>query len=253
MEEKDLKITAIIKTYNCEDYLCNTLEAIKDFDEIIIVDENSTDDTVEIAKEYKAKIIYANKNELYLGINQAIDEAQGSWVFLLEDKEIIPQKLISKIQNYIENPKKNKFSISFNQKYFYLNKEIKAARKKNVLRLFKKGYCELKNDFSIELKLKKGKIQKLQDCFKVQSACILAFSKNDIITSTINIMELNKNTLKSVTNKPSVFLKPICTFLYWYFIKKAIFEGRAGFIYSTKKYFEKFLLEVMLLEKRSRK
>ena len=160
---------------------------------------------------------------------------------------------VSKIQNYIENPKKNKFSISFNQKYFYLNKEIKAARKKNVLRLFKKGYCELKNDFSIELKLKKGKIQKLQDGFKLQSACILAFSKNDIITSTINIMELNKNTLKSVTNKPSVFLKPICTFLYWYFIKKAIFEGRAGFIYSTKKYFEKFLLEVMLLEKRSKK
>ena len=152
MEEKDLTITAIIKTHNCEDYLCNTLEAIKDFDEIIIVDEHSNDDTIEIAKEYKAKIIYANKNEISLGLNQAIDEAKGSWIFLLEDKEIIPQKLITKIYNYIENPKKNKFALSFNQKYFYLNKEIKAARKKNILRLFKKDYCELKNNFSIELK-----------------------------------------------------------------------------------------------------
>ena len=189
MEEKDLKITAIIKTRNCEDYLCNTLEAIKELDEIIIVDEHSTDDTIEIAKEYKAKIIYANKNELSLGLNQAIDEAQGNWIFLLEDEEIIPQKLISKIQNYIENPKKNKFALSFNQKYFYLNKEIKAARKKNVLRFFKKGYCELKNNFSLELKLKKGKIQKIQDGFKKQSACILCFSKNSIIQSFENIIE----------------------------------------------------------------
>ncbi len=253
MEEKDLKITAIIKTHNCEDYLCNTLEAIKELDEIIIVDENSTDDTIEIAKEYKTKIIYINKNELSLGLNQAMDEAQGNWIFLLEDREIIPQKLISKIHSYIENPKKNKFALSFNQKYFYLNKEIKAARKKNVLKLFKKGYCELKNDFSLELKLKKGKIQKIQDGFKKQSACILVFSRNDITLSVNKIIEKNKNIIKSINKSRSVFLKPIFSFIYWYIFKKAIFEGKFGFIYAIKKYFEKFLLEVMLLEKRSRK
>lgn len=249
MEEKDLKITAIIKTHNCEDYLCDTLEAIKELDEIIIVDEHSTDDTIEIAKEYKAKIIYANKNELSLGLNQAIDEAQGNWIFLLEDREIIPQKLISKIHSYIENPKKNKFALSFNQKYFYLNKEIKAARKKNVLRFFKKGYCELKNNFSLELKLKKGKIQKIQDGFKKQSACILCFSKNSIIQSFENIIEYDKNLIKSYSKTPSVIFKPILTFLFWYIFKKAIFEGKAGYIFATKKYFERFILETMLLEK----
>ena len=253
MEEKDLKITAIIKTHNCENYLCNCLESIKDFNEIIIVDEHSTDDTIEIAKEYKAKIIYANKNEISIGLNQAIDEAKGNWIFFLEDREIIPQKLALKIHNYVENPKKNRFVISFNQKYFYLDKEIKAARKKNILRLFKKGYCELKNNYSLELKLKKGKIHKIKDGFKKQSACILNFSKNNVSDSCINIIENNKNKIKSIDKTPSIFLKPIFAFLYWYIFKKAIFEGKLGFIYSTKKYFEKFLLEVMLLEKRSRK
>ena len=51
MEEK-IKVSAILKTKNNEDKLCETLESIKDFDEIIILDEHSTDDTVEIAKEY---------------------------------------------------------------------------------------------------------------------------------------------------------------------------------------------------------
>ena len=51
MEEK-IKISAIINTKNNENRLCETLESIKDFDEIILIDEHSSDDTVEIAKEY---------------------------------------------------------------------------------------------------------------------------------------------------------------------------------------------------------
>ena len=66
MEENNLKITAIIKTQNCENTICDTLESIKELDEIIILDEHSTDDTIEIAKEYKAKIIFTDKNECFL-------------------------------------------------------------------------------------------------------------------------------------------------------------------------------------------
>ena len=107
MEEK-IKVSAIIKTKNNEDKLCETLESIKEFDEIIVIDEHSTDDTVEFAREYKAKIIYADKNDLSLAQNQALSEAKNEWIFILEENEIIPQKLIREIQNYVLTPKKNK-------------------------------------------------------------------------------------------------------------------------------------------------
>ena len=140
-EDKELKITAIIKTQNCEDTLCDTLESISDIDEIIVVDLHSNDDTVQIAKEYKAKIIYADKNDVLSGLNQALDEANNDWILVVEENEIFPQKLIREIQNYIENPKKNKESVYLSQKNFYYKKEIKQKRNKNILRLFKKGNC----------------------------------------------------------------------------------------------------------------
>ena len=250
MEEK-IKVSAIIKTKNNEDKLCETLESIKDFDEIIVIDEHSTDDTIEIAKEYKTKIIYADKNNLSLGLNQALAEAKNEWIFILEENEIIPQKLIHEIQNYILNPKKNKFSVSFHQKYFYLNKEIKAAQKKDVLRLFKKEYAQFKNDYSLDMILKNGKIHKIKPNSKNKNAYILKFAKNDISQNIIEILEENKQLLKE-TNKitASIFLKPIMEFLYWYFIKNAIMDGKRGFIFAKEKYIKSFLFEIMFVEKR---
>ena len=51
-------LTTIIKTKNSEDIIAQTLESVKDLGNIIVLDEHSNDDTILIAKEYKAQIIY---------------------------------------------------------------------------------------------------------------------------------------------------------------------------------------------------
>lgn len=248
MEENNLKITAIINTKNCENTICDTLESIKELDEIIIIDEHSTDDTIEIAKEYKAKIIFADKIDLLSGFNQAMEQASGDWIFIVKQNEIIPQKLLMEIQRYIENPKKNKFSICFNQKTFYLGKEIKSQRRKNILRFFKKNYCEFKNNYSLDLKLKQGKIHKLNFGYKADNSCILKFEKNDISKRLLETIEKTKFLTK--TNKTSsVFLKPAFVFINEYFIKKAILDGKRGFIFAKEKYIQEFILQITNFEK----
>jgi len=252
MEEK-IKLSVIIKTKNCEDKFCETLESIKDFDEVIVLDEHSLDDTVEIAKEYKAKIIYVDKNNLAIALKQSLEEAKNEWILILEENEVIPQKLIFEIQNYILNPKKNKNCVAFCIKQFYLNKEIKSAYKKNVLRLFKKEFAEFKNDYSLELKNKNSKIHKISPTYKAKNACILKFDEANISKKIINKLDINKFLSKAlIEKKPSVFRKPIMEFVYWYFIKGAIFDGKRGFIYSVEKFIESFTLGVNLLEKEAK-
>lgn len=248
MEEK-IKITAILKTKNSEEKLCESLESIKDFDEIIIIDEHSTDDTVEIAKEYKAKIIYADKNDFSIAQNQALQEAKNEWVFIIEENEIIPQKLIFEIQKYILNPKKNKNCVSFYQKSFYLNKEIKSALEKNVLRLFKKECAEFLNDYSLNIKTN-GKIHKIKPSKNAKNAYILKYIEADILKTTANILEKNRNVFKKIDKiASSIFYKPLFTFIYWYFMKGAIMDGRRGFVFAQKKYIEQLILQIMILEK----
>ena len=249
-QEQNYKITAIIKTYNCEDTLCDALESLRDLDEIIIIDEHSNDDTVEIAKEYKAKVIYADKNDLSIAINQAINEAQGEWIFVVEQDEIIPQRLILDLHNYVENPKKNRYCVSLAQKVFYLNKEIKAARSKNNLRFFKKGYAEFKNDNSFELKIKQGKLFKLNKIYKKQNLCLLKYIKKDMVRIFEDIFELNRNKIKTSKNKKaSVVFKPCLKFVKWFIFKRAFLDGKYVFIYSKIKYFEEFTFQNMILEK----
>lgn len=252
MEEK-IKLSAIIKTKNCEDKFCDTLESIKEFDEIIVIDEHSNDDTVEIAKEYKAKILYADKNNIQDAFKQSFDEAKNEWILILQESEILPQKLIYEIQNYISNPKKNKFCVSFHIKEFYLNKEIKSASKKNVLRLFKKTYADFKQEYLFDLKPINSKIHRIIPSKKAKNACILNFNKNDMHIKLSDILDKNRLMLKNATNKRfSIFKKPIQAFLLQYFIKGSIFEGRRGYIYSIEKFIENYVYNLSIFEKEAK-
>lgn len=243
MANKKEKINAsiIIATNNSQDTLCNTLEGLKDFDEIIVVDTHSTDDTIEIAKEYKTKIIFCDKFDLSNSLNQAILEAQNDWIVFIEDDEITSNDLISEIKNYIINPKKNRFCISFNQKTFFNNIEFKPAYKKDVLRVFKKEYANFDKN-TIEIKKLQGKIYR-------SKKTILKYTKLDIEKNILEIIDKNKHFIKNTQKlkKPSFgFLK---TFLYWYFIKGSCFCGKKGYIFSYLKSFEEFNLNSMIYEK----
>jgi len=249
-KQEKLKITAIINTRNCEDILCNTLESIKDIDEIIALDEHSSDDTLEILKEYKVKTIYVDKISLSDGFKQALTEAKNEWIFLIKDNEIIPQKLLFEINNYIENPKKNKNSISLSSKTFYSDKEIKFLKEKKELRLFQKGFCELKNNYSFTLKLKQNKIHHINPNFKIKNAVILKYIKSDISSELINFLNEVKLNIKTENKKNvSVFIRPLLIFIKNYICKFAIFDGKIGFILSFKKTIEEFIKQVIKTEK----
>jgi len=78
-------ISVIIRTYNEQKYLDQLLTMVNkqinvEF-EIIIVDSGSTDDTIEIAKKHKCKIVNINKEEFTFGysLNRGIQNASGEF------------------------------------------------------------------------------------------------------------------------------------------------------------------------------
>ena len=250
MQKDDKTISIIIKTSNSDKTITDTLESVRDFGEIIAIDNHSSDDTIEILKEYRTKVIYSDKFELSSALSQALEEAKGNWILVLEDDEIVPNGLILELENYISNPKKNKFCVAINKKTFYLKKEVKCARIKSELKFFKKGYAEFKNDNSTALKLKAGKIHKIGKSFS-KNICILKYLQSDIKKAISDILDKNQALIKNSENLSNcIIFKPILSFIYWYFIKFAIFEGKRGLIFSRLKAIEKFIFETMKYEKK---
>ena len=91
------KITVTLRTYNEAKNIRDCLESVKWADEIIVIDSESTDGTVAIAKEYTAKII-VRPWAGHIATSQFVtDQATNLWVFSIDADERISQSLRDEI------------------------------------------------------------------------------------------------------------------------------------------------------------
>jgi len=93
------KISFCTIVYNEEKLIRNMLESIKDWCfEIIIVDNGSTDKTVEICKEYGATVIIdETKDDLAYLRNVGLKRATGDWVFSMDGDESVSVRDVKRI------------------------------------------------------------------------------------------------------------------------------------------------------------
>ena len=89
-------ISVVINTYNAEQHLRKVLESVKEFDEIVICDMESTDGTLEIAKEYGCKTVCFPKRDYTIvepARNFAIQQASHEWVLVVDADELVTPAL----------------------------------------------------------------------------------------------------------------------------------------------------------------
>ena len=109
-----MKLSIGIITYNEENRIGRTLDAIKDIaDEIIVVDSESTDRTVEIAK-FKGAQVFVEKWKGYGSQkNSVLEKCKGEWVLLIDADEVISMKLKKKIKTIINNKKSKYYNMQY--------------------------------------------------------------------------------------------------------------------------------------------
>lgn len=110
------KISVVISAYNEEENIKECLDSIQWADEIILVDNQSTDKTTAIAKQYTKKI-FSRPNNPMLNINKnfGFSKASGDWILNLDadervttglQKEIIALEPEPRVDGYLM-PRKN--------------------------------------------------------------------------------------------------------------------------------------------------
>jgi glycosyltransferase involved in cell wall biosynthesis len=98
-------VSLCIIVKNEEERLANCLKSIKGFvDEIILVDTGSSDRTISIGKKFGAKIFkYTWNDDFAAARNYALEQAQGTWILVLDADEVLEPTVIPILQNIMAN------------------------------------------------------------------------------------------------------------------------------------------------------
>ena len=92
----EVRISVAINTYNARQHLAKVLESVKDFDEVVVCDMESTDDTVAIAEQYGCKVVTFPKGNHTCcepARTFAIQSASNPWVLVVDADEIVTPEL----------------------------------------------------------------------------------------------------------------------------------------------------------------
>ena len=104
-----MKVSVVIPAYNEEGYLNNCLDSLMAQtvmpDEIIVVNNNSTDKTVAIAKKYPVRIINEKKQGRTPARNRGFSEAQYEIIARTDADTIVPPTWIKQIKQQFKDKK----------------------------------------------------------------------------------------------------------------------------------------------------
>lgn len=102
--DKKIRLSAVLATRNEETNISRCLESVKNIaDEIIVVDENSTDKTREIAERLGAKVFSEPHHDIFhITKQKALEKASGDWILQLDADEAVSPELSQEIKSVVD-------------------------------------------------------------------------------------------------------------------------------------------------------
>jgi glycosyltransferase involved in cell wall biosynthesis len=227
-----MAISVVIITKNEAHIIGTTLQSLQGItDDLIIVDSGSTDNTIEICKNFGAKIIETGWDGYGPNKNKGIDAAKYNWILNLDADEAIDAELKTAIQNLQLANENTVYNFKF--KNFFCNKWIRFgewAGDKHV-RLFNRNKIKWNSAAVHEgLTLTSGtKIIMLP-------GNILHYTTqniNEYISKTVAYAKLNA-TKYHLQGRRSNFFKlhvvPGLTFFQHYILRLGFLDGWEGYL-----------------------
>lgn len=245
------KLSIALATHNEEDNIGKCLGSVVGLaSEIVIVDGESIDNTVEIAKSFHAKVI-EKQNEENFHINKqiAIDNCHGDWILQLDADEEVSQALKKEILELLkedtllgsEQKKNSPNGYNIPRKNWFLGRFLMKGGQypDYTVRLYRKGKGRLPQRDVHEQAVIDGSIGVMNGAllhypYKNFKAYIKKWSRyNTFEAGLIKNRFKNKSFFYICLQLLNfIFLKPIYWFLLTYIRHKGFMDLWPGFVFS---------------------
>ena len=142
-----MNISAVMIVKNGAQTIRRSLESLRAFDDVVVYDNGSTDETVQIARQYpNVHLIEGYFDGFGTTKNRAADFSKHDWILSIDSDEVVDEELLHALQN---KELDNRTIYKVNSIAFYKDIQIRYSgwTHQKLRRLYNKTVTKFNNNF----------------------------------------------------------------------------------------------------------
>ncbi len=244
-----MKISAVVLTKNSAAKLGDCLPSLDWCQEIIVIDDFSTDNTVEVAKKFTYKIYEHHLHHDFASQrNFGLNKTANDWVLFVDSDEVVPRALAAEIVKKVNGPAINGYRLK-RQDYF-MGKKLRFGETSQVklLRLARKSTGKWVRPVH-EIWQVKGRVGELDNPLEHFPHPKL----NEFLAEVNNYSDIEANFRLEKARLLRVFLElilfPPAKFIYNYVFCLGFLDGLPGLVMASVMSYHSILVRLKLIYK----
>jgi len=240
-------ISAVVLAKNNEATIKKTLEALREFADVIVYDNGSTDKTMDIAKEFSnVTLIEGAFKGFGWTKNKAASYAKNEWILIVDSDEVVDKELREVLAT--KQLDANTVYI-LNFRAFYKEREVKHCGWNNqkIKRLYNKSVTRYNdNDVHEDIitdGLKTEVLQGNMEHYSYQSIEQFVTKAN-----TYSTLFAKNNAGKKSSSPAKAFFNGAYSFIKTYFFKQGFRDGYVGLVIAYSHMVTNFYKYIKLYE-----
>lgn len=244
-----LKISVVINTYNADKYLERVLKSVENYDEIVICDMYSKDETLAIANKYNCRIVMHEKADIVEPARAyAISQARNEWVLLIDADEVVQKNLIGYLDEAVAK-QADLAGVYIPRKNYMFGRFVRASYPNHLLRFFKRDSIQWPKTIHAHpiIDGRTFKIAPKREDLAFIHLANESMSQTLIKTDRYTNLELERRMRKNYGYGALIF-EPMFHFFKIYIIKGGIWGGIPGLVWAVQAGYYKYLTIAKVIE-----
>ncbi|MGE4456621.1 MAG: glycosyltransferase family 2 protein [Arcobacteraceae bacterium] len=242
-----MNISAVVLAKNNEKTIGNTLQSLTDFSDVVVYDNGSVDETINIAKSFpNVNLIEGEFRGFGWSKNKAASYAKNDWILIIDSDEVVDGELLEVLKNKVLE-KNCVYKLNF--KAFYKDIQVKHCGWNNqkIKRLYNKTVTSYNSNDVHEDIITNGLTMEVL-AGNVEHYSYHSISEFIIKADRYSTLFAKNNAGKKKSSPSKAFFNGIYSFIRTYIFKQGFRDGYVGLIIAYSHMVTNFYKYIKLYE-----
>jgi glycosyltransferase involved in cell wall biosynthesis len=251
-----MNVSAVMIVKNGAKTIEKSLESLKQFDDVVVYDNGSTDGTQAIASQYpNVRLIEGQFDGFGTTKNRAASYALHEWILIIDSDEVVDTELLNALQTQPLDPN-TIYIVNFLAYYKEIPIRHCGWNNQKIRRLYNKTVTKFNDNFVHENIIDEG-MKKLPIPGNMKHYSYMSISDFIVKLDRYSTLFATDNVGKKSSSPAKAFFNGLYSFFRTYVLKRGFLDGYAGLIiafsHMATNFYKYIKLYEMNLEQKSKR